>query len=46
MVQIHTTAQALVYHALKEAGLLPASYWIGNTDTLFDALERMVSSTV
>ena len=29
-----------VYHALKEAGLLPASYWIGNTDTLFDALEK------
>ena len=29
-----------VYHALKEAGILPASYWIGNTDTLFDALEK------
>ncbi len=29
-----------VYYALKEAGLLPASYWIGNTDTLFDALEK------
>lgn len=29
-----------VYHALKEAGLLPSSYWIGNTDTLFDALEK------
>jgi hypothetical protein len=29
-----------VYHALKEVGLLPASYWIGNTDTLFDALEK------
>lgn len=29
-----------VYHALKEAVLLPASYWIGNTDTLFDALEK------
>lgn len=29
-----------VYYALKEAGLLPSSYWIGNTDTLFDALEK------
>lgn len=29
-----------VYYALKEAGILPASYWIGNTDTLFDALEK------
>lgn len=29
-----------VYHALKEAGIFPASYWIGNTDTLFDALEK------
>ena len=29
-----------VYHALKEAGILPSSYWIGNTDTLFDALEK------
>ena len=23
-----------VYYALKEAGILPSSYWIGNTDTL------------
>lgn len=29
-----------VYYALKEAGILPSSYWIGNTDTLFDALEK------
>ena len=29
-----------VYYALKEAGILPSSYWIGNTDTLFDALEN------
>ena len=29
-----------IYYALKEAGILPSSYWIGNTDTLFDALEK------
>lgn len=29
-----------IYYALKEAGILPSSYWIGNTDTLFDTLEK------
>lgn len=29
-----------VYHALKEAGVFPQSYWIGNTDTLFGHLEK------
>ena len=29
-----------VYHALKEAGGFPASYWIGNTDTLYGHLEK------